>query len=71
MYLLKHLLGLDNSNGVAYLFWSGIGGYILVLITAITGFIKAHKQRERHHQQLKDHIDYKFAKLTDEEEAKA
>lgn len=63
---LMHVLGLKDSNSPFYLFWSGIGGYLTVVVSGIIGFIKLKRQRDRHHKQLKDHIDYKFSKLTDE-----
>lgn len=70
MHLLKHLLGLENSNATSYLFWSGFGSDIgeITLIGALFRIAyKAKQQRERHHQQLKNHIDYKLSKLTEED----
>jgi hypothetical protein len=64
---IQHVLGLKDSNSGFYLFWSGIGANLLAIIGGIVGFIKLKRQRDKHHKQLKDHIDYKFAKLTDEE----
>lgn len=64
---LMHILGLKDGNSAFYLFWSGIGANLLAIIGGIYGFIKLKRQRERHHKQLKDHIDYKFSKLTESE----
>lgn len=64
---LLHVLGLKDGNSAFYLFWSGIGANALAIIGGIVGFIKLKRQRDRHHKQLKDHIDYKFSKITDEE----
>lgn len=64
---IQHVLGLKDSNSGFYLFWSGIGANALAIIGGIIGFVKLRRQRDRHHKQLKDHIDYKFSKLTDEE----
>lgn len=66
MHEFLHLLGLKDSNGMPYLFWSGIGANSLAIIGGIIGFVKLKRQRDHHHKQLKDHIDYKFSKLTDE-----
>lgn len=62
---ISHWLGISDE-GTFYNFWSGIGGYLTVVIPGIVGFFKLKKQREHHHEQLKRHIDYKFSKLTDE-----
>ena len=32
----------------------------------LVGYFKLKKQHARHQQELKDHIDYKFSKLTEE-----
>lgn len=64
---IQHVLGLKDSNSGFYLFWSGFGANSLAIIGGIIGFVKLKRQRDRHHKQLKDHIDYKFSKLTDEE----
>lgn len=65
MHPFIHALGHDNSNNAWYLFWSGIGSYMTIVIGGIIGFVKLYKQRDKHHRQLKDHIDYKFKKLED------
>lgn len=70
MHLLRHLLGLDNGNGMPYLFWSGFGsdiGEITIVGAVFRIAFKAKQQRERHHKQLKEHIDYKLSKLTEED----
>ena len=46
------------GNLIASLLWS------IPLWTL--GYFKIKRQHAKHHQQLKDHIDYRFAKLTDE-----
>jgi hypothetical protein len=63
---LMHLLGLKDPSSAYYLFWSGFGANSLAIIGGFVGFVKLKRQRDRHHKQLKDHIDYKFSKLTDE-----
>lgn len=53
-WLLVHA-GLTSPNSVWYLFFSGIGADALRLlfVTGIWGgFIKLHRQRERHHAEL-------------------
>jgi hypothetical protein len=46
------------------------GNFIADLMTAvpvwIIGYMKLKKQHDKHHQQLKDHIDYRFSKLTED-----
>lgn len=69
-HFLRHILGMDDSSGTTYLFFSGFGSDIgeITLIGALFRIAyKAKQQRERHHQQLKDHIDYKLSKLTEED----
>lgn len=66
MHELQTVLGLQNANSKWYLFWSGIGGYAIVAITGIIGFVKAHRQRERHTLALKRHLDYRLSKITEE-----
>lgn len=66
MHFIQHWLGLENANDPIYLFWSGVGGYAIAIASGIVGFFKLKKQRNHHHEQLKRHIDYRFAKLTDE-----
>jgi hypothetical protein len=64
---IMHVLGLQDGNSAYYLFWSGVGANTLAIIGGIVGYFRLKKQHSRHHKQLKDHIDYKFSKLTDKE----
>ena len=53
--MLQHLLGLDNSNSVWYLFYSGIGsdlGELGLIYGLFKGFKKLHVQRIRQHHEL-------------------
>ena len=69
MHTLLHVLGLVDPSSSFYLFWSGIGANALAILVGVKGYFKLKRQRERHHRQLKDHIDYKFSKLTESEKA--
>jgi hypothetical protein len=58
MHSLQHWLYLNVlGNLVASMLWS------IPLWTV--GYFKLKKQHARHHQQLKDHIDYQISKLKD------
>lgn len=62
---------MKNASGQSYLFWSGFGGDLaefVLLFAGLRAVVKLRKQRETHHQQMKDHIDYQFKKLRGIEE---
>lgn len=68
MHFIAHYTGTDSVDSRTYAFWSGIGGDIselAILIAIVRSYFKLKHQKDRHQQQLKDHIDYKFGKLTE------
>lgn len=70
MRFIEHILGLNDPSSFWYLFYSGFGSDIgeITLIGALFRIAyKAKQQRDKHHQQLREHIDYKFNKLTEED----
>lgn len=42
LHWLAHLAGLDTQNGIPYMFWSGIGTQVTVLVAAYGAY---HKHR--------------------------
>jgi hypothetical protein len=66
MQIIKDILGLNGANTTAYLLWSGfLGSNVFVILAGLKGYFNIKKHQQKHHDQLKDHIDYKFSKLTD------
>lgn len=70
MHSLLVFLGIDDVTGPWYAFWSGFGGDLgefAIAFGIIRGLMKLRYQRDKHHQQMKDHIDYQFKKLRQED----
>jgi len=55
---------------IHWLYMNVWGNLVATVIWSVplwmVGYFKLKKQHARHQQELKDHIDYKFSKLTEE-----